>query len=294
MLSLIKKIIYSGGLKRRLSIKICKFLNLFTSKIGINITASDFYSPIPNLKEINSERFASNPREYNFDALKIDLNEQENFLKDLFDNVTFTPYRNQGLSLFDSYLLYSFIKKNKPRKIIEIGCGETTKIIQKSIKDNRINSKHICIEPYKSEIFNNVINEYGHSLTFLEKRVQDVATEIFSDCDFLFIDSSHVVKTDSDVLYEFIEIIPKLRKGTFIHFHDIVIPYAYYFDWHKDGNQYWNESYFLHAFLMFNDKWKTIFASRYFQQNKYSNLKRLAPFLSPNHRNTSYYIQKYR
>ena len=292
MLSFSRKLNYSGGFKRRLFRKICKFLNLFTSKIGINITVSDFYSPIPNVKDIRSERFSRNPKEYNFDSLKLDLNEQEKFLKDLLENVDFTPSKNRGLSLFDSYLLYSFIKKNKPRKIIEIGCGETTRIIQKSIRENNISTKHICIDPYKSEVFNAVINEYKNSLTFLEKKVQDVTLETFYECDFLFIDSSHVVKTDSDVLYAFLEIIPKLGQGTVIHFHDIMIPYAYYLDWHKDGNQYWNESYFLHAFLMFNNTWKTIFSSRYFQQEKYSTLKSLVPFLTPQHRNTSYYIQK--
>ena len=71
-------------------------------------------------------------------------------------------------------------------------------------------------------------------------------------------------------------------KGTVIHFHDIMIPYAYYLNWHEDGTLYWNESYFLHAFLMFNDTWKTIFSSRYFQQNKYSTLKDLAPSINLN------------
>tara|TARA_B100000212_G_scaffold340238_1_gene320373 strand:+ start:409 stop:1296 length:888 start_codon:yes stop_codon:yes gene_type:complete len=290
-LSAIKNLKFSGGFRRRLSIKLCKFINSFTSKIGINVIASDFYSPIPNLKEINKERFSVKPKGYNFDALKLDLNSQEIFLKDLIYNVSFIPYKNQGLSLFDSFLLYAFIQKNKPRKIIEIGCGETTKIIQKSLKDNHINSKHICIEPYKSKLFNEIVNEFRDSISVIEKKVQDVSTEIFYDCDFLFIDSSHVVKTDSDVLHEFLEIIPKLGKGTVIHFHDIMIPYAYFLDWHE-GDKYWNESYFLHAFLMFNDTWKTIFSSRYFQQNKYSTLKDLAPYLLPNHRNMSYYIQK--
>ncbi len=179
-----------------------------------------------------------------------------------------------------------------PKKIIEIGCGETTKIIQKSIEENNIKSKHICIEPYPSFPLSKFLSEKGKSVELINKKVQEIPIDIFHNCDFLFIDSSHVVKTDSDVLYEFFEIIPKLKKDTVIHFHDIMIPYAYWLDWHKDGSQFWNESYFLHSFLMYNSTWETIFSSRFYQQNKFSNLKKYAPFLQKNHRNSSFYIQK--
>ena len=292
MISFIKKIRQGGDIKLRFIIKLCKLINSFSSKLGINVTASHFYSPIPNIKEIKKERFINNPEAYNFEVLNLDLNKQENYLKKLIKDVNFLPYQNTGLSLFDSYFLYSFVKGNIPKKIIEIGCGETTKIIQKSLKENNIKSTHICIEPYPSFPFKNFLSEKGQSVELINKKVQETSIDIFHDCDFLFIDSSHVAKTDSDVLYEFFEIIPKLKKGTVIHFHDIMIPYAYWLDWHKEGSQYWNESYFLHSFLMYNSAWETIFSSRFYQQNKFSNLKNYAPFLQKNHRNSSFYIQK--
>ena len=292
MISLIKKIRHGGDIKLRFIIKLCKLINSFSSKFGINVTANHFYSPIPNIKEIKKERFINNPEAYNFEVLNLDLNKQENYLKKLIKDVNFLPYQNTGLSLFDSYFLYSFVKGNMPKKIIEIGCGETTKIIQKSLKENNIKSTHICIEPYPSFSFKKFLSEKGQSVELINKKVQETSIDIFYDCDFLFIDSSHVAKTDSDVLYEFFEIIPKLKKGTVIHFHDIMIPYAYWLDWHKEGSQYWNESYFLHSFLMYNSAWETIFSSRFYQQNKFSNLKNYAPFLQKNHRNTSFYIQK--
>lgn len=292
MISALKKIKYSGGIKLRVIVRLCKLINFFSSKIGINVIASHFYSPIPNLKEIKKERFTKKPKEYSFESLNLDLNKQETYLSKLIKDVNFLPEKNTGLSLFDSYFLYSFVKKNMPKKIIEIGCGETTKIIQSSLKENNIKSQHICIEPYISLPFDKFLSGKGESVKLINKKVQEVSTDLFCDCDFLFIDSSHIVKTDSDVLYEFFEIIPKLKKGTVVHFHDIMIPYAYWLEWHKSGTQYWNESYFLHSFLMYNNAWETLFSSRFYQQNKFLNLKKYVPFLQNNHRNSSYYIQK--
>jgi hypothetical protein len=59
---------------------------------------------------------------------------------------------------------------------------------------------------------------------------QEVPYQLFehiSDGDLLFIDSSHAVKIGSDVLRIYLEIIPRLKPGVFIHIHDIYLPYAY-------------------------------------------------------------------
>jgi hypothetical protein len=45
--------------------------------------------------------------------------------------------------------------------------------------------------------------------------------------DLLFIDSSHAVKTGSEVLRIYLEIIPGLPAGVYVHVHDINLPYLY-------------------------------------------------------------------
>ena len=281
----------AGGLHRVFVVRISKILNYFFDKIGINVLPKDFHSPLPDLNEINKKYFGKNPKPYNYKNLNLDLVEQEKLLRNFCDTCIFEPYKNNGLSLFDSFLLYSFIATKKPGKVYEIGCGHTTKIIQKAIKDKCLSTDHFCIEPYPSPFLYKLMDDDANSIKLIKNKVQDLDPKIFDDCDFLFIDSSHVVKTESDVLFELLEIIPRLKKGSIVHFHDIVIPYMYYLDWHKNPLMCWNESYFLHAFLTFNNEWKTIFSSRFFQQEKYHTLKKYAPYLKPNHRNTSYYIQ---
>src|SRR5690606_3240197 len=87
---------------------------------------------------------------------------------------------------------------------------------------------------------------------------QDIDLELFKNLeagDILFVDSTHIVKTGSDVNYILFSILPILQKGVFIHFHDIFFPFEYPKKWVYGGHN-WNETYFLRAFLMYNDHFK--------------------------------------
>jgi len=71
--------------------------------------------------------------------------------------------------------------------------------------------------------------------------------------DILFIDSSHILKIESDVKYEYLEILPRLNKGTLVHIHDIFLPAEYPKKWIMKNYRFWNEQYLLQAFLAFNE-----------------------------------------
>jgi hypothetical protein len=95
-------------------------------------------------------------------------------------------------------------------------------------------------------------------VTLIEKDLQQVDSELFSELeanDILFIDSSHVSKLDSDVNHLFFRILPVLKSGVFIHFHDVFYPFEYPLDWVYEGRA-WNEAYLLRAFLQFNNKFQ--------------------------------------
>ena len=80
--------------------------------------------------------------------------------------------------------------------------------------------------------------------------------------DFLFIDSSHVLKCGSDLQLLMFEILPLLPSGVFVHFHDVFYPFDYPTEWLKEG-KYWNENYFLRAFLSYNSDWSVSFFNTY-------------------------------
>ena len=79
--------------------------------------------------------------------------------------------------------------------------------------------------------------------------------------DLLFVDSTHIGKINSDVNYMFSQILPRLRAGVIVHFHDIFLPNDYPRDWVVDHRLFWNEQYFLLALLLFNPRVEVLLAS---------------------------------
>jgi hypothetical protein len=96
--------------------------------------------------------------------------------------------------------------------------------------------------------------------------VQAVPLSVFENLeagDVLFIDSSHVAKTGSDVNYLYFEVLPHLREGVFIHIHDIFLPNEYLKAWVITENRSWNEQYVLRALLMYSTMFKVKFGCAY-------------------------------
>jgi hypothetical protein len=60
----------------------------------------------------------------------------------------------------------------------------------------------------------------------------------------------------------FFKIMPRLKPGVLIHFHDVFWPFEYPQEWIEIGRA-WNESYGLHAFLQYNDSFEILFFNSY-------------------------------
>ena len=177
---------------------------------------------------------------------------------------------NEGAFLSgDAEYLYNMIRLFKPKKIIEIGSGNSTMMAENAIKANCLESaqyrcEHICIEPYEMQW----LSEIGVSV--VRKKVEEVDISLFkelSENDILFIDSSHIIRPQGDVLFEYLEILPILKKGVIIHVHDIFTPKDYLDEWF--GQNFWNEQYLLEAFLSFNENFRIIGATNYLSHKYY-------------------------
>ena len=160
-------------------------------------------------------------------------------------------FNNPAYSYFDGFVLYSMIRKLKPKNIIEIGSGWSSCLmedINKLYFDGLINITHI--EPHP-ETLKTLIKD---KINLIPSNLQDVGLEYFKLLkagDILFIDSSHVSKIGSDVNYLIHEILPSLDPGVIIHFHDIFYNFEYPKEWINQG-WFWNEQYILRAFLEYN------------------------------------------
>jgi predicted O-methyltransferase YrrM len=201
---------------------------------------------------------------------------------------------NDAFSSGDAEYWYQLIRAIKPRRIFEVGSGNSTLMAIKAIHKNRqdipsYECEHICIEPYEMPW----LEEAGVSV--VRKKVEDLELSFFARLqanDVLFIDSSHTIRPQGDVLFENLEILPSLNKGVIVHVHDIFSPKNYPKRWLADEVKFWNEQYILEAFLSNNSSWKIIGALNYLHHNHYEELKAVARFLTPDAEPGSFYIQK--
>lgn len=248
--------------------------------LGVHITPVHFYSPIPNVSELNSAIYT-----HVNECIGLDLS-VDNQIKYLNDNLSkyigeYTPPVNSGLSQVDAFILYALIRNKKPSVFIEIGSGDSTKISLSAFDKNEkegVTCEFTAIEPFPQKYLKDIKN---NKFKLTEKKVQDVDVDFFSQADILFIDSSHVAKIGSDVNYEILDIVPRLKIGSLVHWHDIMIPLNYHKTWIESGNMFWNESYMVHAFMLHNKSFKIIWASKYMQLNSPEPLLKTFTYFKP-------------
>jgi hypothetical protein len=194
----------------------------------------------------------------------------------------------------DAEYWYQIIRAVKPKRILEIGSGNSTLMAAKAIAKNKDDDadytcEHICIEPYEMPW----LEDSGVSV--VRRKVEDIELPFFSKLhnnDILFIDSSHIIRPQGDVLFEYLELLPSLNEGVIVHIHDIFSPRDYLEKWLVEDVRFWNEQYLLEAFLSNNNEWRVIGALNFLHHNHFEALKAVAPFLSPEREPGSFYIQK--
>lgn len=203
-------------------------------------------------------------------------------------------FNNVAFESGDAEFLYNLIRLKKPGRVFEIGSGHSTLMAIKAINKNRdelpgYRCRHLCFEPYEQPW----LEELG--VEVMRQRVEDADRAIFSDLgngDILFIDSSHIIRPQGDVLFEYLELLPALNAGVIVHIHDIFSPRDYPSEWLKDEVRLWNEQYLLEAFLTNNRDWKVIGALNYLHHNYYEQLRAKCPYLTRDCEPGSFYMQK--
>jgi predicted O-methyltransferase YrrM len=172
------------------------------------------------------------------------------------------PYFGPG----DADFYYSIIRKNKPKRIVEIGSGYSTRLACAASRANETEesgsgSRVTCIEPYSNDSMLSALD-----IDLIRMPVEEVDIELFASLepnDILFIDSSHMIRPQGDVLYEIQQVLPRVAPGVWIHIHDIFTPRDYPPDWLIDRMYFWNEQYVLESFLAFNRDFRVVGALNY-------------------------------
>ena len=172
----------------------------------------------------------------------------------------------------DAAVYRAMLTQLRPARVLEVGSGYSTAVaLDESDANPALADLQItCIEPYPDRLLRLLKDSDRGRLTLLRQPVQDVGLEPYDQLgpgDVLFIDSTHVVKAGSDVVWLFLHVLPRLAAGVAVHVHDIFWPFEYPAHWLRQGRD-WTEAYLLHAFLASNTSWEISFFSSWFWQRR--------------------------
>lgn len=241
--------------------------------LGLHILPVHYYSPIPDTRVASAHALKADPA-----SLQIDLDLSLVRLEQLLtahkppveDWLTKRPpaeqrysFQNNAYLAGDAEILHAMISEHRPRRIVEIGCGNSSLIISEAldalrVKDNAFKCEYTCIEPYPPSYLQPPPRSVSR---FESTMLQDIPLDYFGKLeagDVLFIDSSHVLAKGSDVAHLYLKIMPVIRPGVIIHVHDIFLPFDYPDTWLTRHYFFWNEQYLLHGMLLFGTAFKIL------------------------------------
>jgi hypothetical protein len=247
-------------------------------EMGYHITPVHFYYPIPDTRELD-ETILNRRTELRGINITVEAQVQllacfEQKFKQEYDAIprdkTAIPYEyhinNGAFGSVDGEIAYCMVRHYGPQRIFEVGSGYSTRLLARASLENGKASRPTrlyAFEPYPGPLLR---SGFPGLSELYETKIQDVPLSKFDELqenDILFIDSSHVLKTGSDVQYEYLEILPRLRRGVIVHVHDIFLPAEYPEGFLKKEHLFWNEQYLLQAFLQFNDSFEILWAGSY-------------------------------
>lgn len=258
----------------------------------------NFHSPVPDLTDLEQRRVWD--RVSRLEGIDFRPDTQEELLEDLGRNFgheciwpatsTEDPYQFHTENVSFSYgcaaVLHGLLRKYRPRRVIEIGSGNSSLVIAGALSRNaeeRKEAEYIIIDPYPMAILSKGLP----CLTkLLEKRVELMEVEFFHRLeanDVLFVDSGHVVRMGGDVNFLILEVLPCLAPGVIIHFHDVSLPYEYAkaYATTPSFRMFWTEAYLLQAFLSCNPRFEILLAVEYLMKERIEAFRSAFPYYDP-------------
>lgn len=239
-----------------------------------------FYSPIVNTAEVRPVFEGKRPVPESLPGLDIDRAGMLALWHELLPFLQTLPFpeeesagfryffRNSAFSYGDGSILSAMLQRFRPKRLVEVGSGYSSACAMDTIDRFLGGDVDVSfVEPYPELLVKLLGKPAAERVRIDAVGVQQADAGLFTALgagDFLFIDSTHVMKTGSDVCHELFNVLPSLKPGVFIHFHDIFWPFEYGAQWVLQENRSWNEIYGLRAFLMYNPAFEVVFFNDYF------------------------------
>ena len=266
---------------------------------GYHIRPIHYYEPIPDFRTVKREQV---DRRRHPIGIEFRWEEQLKLLRQLtceygkeLRNVSRDSFNfdNHYFGGIDAALYYSLIRHLAPKRVIEIGSGQSTRIANLAFARNQAEDKPgrlTCIEPNPERLVGQELE-----IELLQQKVEEIPRDYFACLeanDILFIDSTHTVKFGSDVCYEFLEILPTLKPGVWVHVHDIFFPNDYPAEWILERRLALNEQYLLEAFLSFSNAYSVELANHWLSLDYPDALTALCPEASAMTTASSFWMRR--
>ncbi len=159
----------------------------------------------------------------------------------------------------DAAAHYAMVRRHRPKRIVEIGSGHSTRWLCRAIADEGLSVEFTAIDPQPRADTSRL------AVKLQETTLQEADFRVFETLaagDFLCMDSSHVFMPGSDVEVMVNRILPLVADGVFVFFHDIFLPDAYPADWAPLG---YSEQNAVAALLQ--GPYEAVFSSAYAVRN---------------------------
>jgi hypothetical protein len=198
-----------------------------------------------------------------FDAVARHKSSTNRFCSPRADNGYF--FSNSYFGSPDAEVAYALVHQLKPKHIIEIGSGNSTKLFREAITDGKLSTKLVSIDPSPRTPIDSTADRV------IKQRLEQVPLSFFNETlnrgDILFIDSSHEIRVGNDVLTLLLSIVPALKNGVVIHIHDIFLPFEYPREWLIVNKwEMFKEQYLVQAMLQDSDKYDVLWPGYFLQR----------------------------
>ena len=258
-----------------------------------------FYSPVPDLDDLEHRDVWG--RRSELSGIDFRPDEQVDYLLELGDRFgrecDWSPGPSKDPSAFHSEnssfsfgcaaAAHCMIRDRKPRRLIEVGSGMSSIVLSGALAFNERGgtapAEYTIIDPYPSPRLETLP---GTRPTLIEDRVEVVDPRLFEQLergDILFIDSGHAVRIGGEVNFLVLDVLPRLKPGVLVHFHDIHLPYEYpkVYATNATFRMFWTEAYLLQAFLACNSDFDVVLAMTYLMQDRPDAFQQAFPLFDP-------------